>query len=59
MRTHAIQDNSAFDTNSGPLSLGRKVGAPRSLTRRESLYTRAADRRRLAIEAMHKLTNEK
>src|SRR5258706_6950082 len=31
-----IHDNSALDTNSGPLSLRRNVGAPRVLTRRES-----------------------
>src|SRR5437763_15046745 len=29
-----IKDKIAFDTNSGPLSLRRKAGAPRSLTRR-------------------------
>src|SRR5919197_4952262 len=29
-----IKDKIAFDTNSGPLSLRRKDGAPRSLTRR-------------------------
>jgi hypothetical protein len=28
----SIQDNGAFETNSGPLSLRRKAGAPRSLT---------------------------
>jgi hypothetical protein len=27
-----IQDNRALDTNSGPLSLRRKAGAPRALT---------------------------
>jgi hypothetical protein len=29
-------DNKALDTNSGPLSLRRKVRAPRVLTRRDS-----------------------
>ena len=32
-----IQDRSALDTNSGPLSLRRKLGAPRWLTRRDIL----------------------
>src|SRR3954452_13254412 len=40
-----IHDSRALETNSGPLSLRRKAGAPRSLTRRDStsMNPRGAD----------------
>src|SRR5262245_48568929 len=41
-----IQDNSALDTNAGPLSLRRNVGAPRSLTRRDSSSITRGERMR-------------
>src|SRR3954466_11796071 len=37
-----IHDSRALDTNSGPLSLRRKAGAPRSLTKRDD-HPRRAD----------------
>jgi hypothetical protein len=37
---------------------GREVGGAINRLTMASLYTRAADRRRLAIEAMHKLVND-
>src|SRR5262249_28320765 len=43
-----IHDSSAFDTNSGPLSLRRKAGAPRSLTRRARTSITRGERMRLA-----------
>jgi hypothetical protein len=42
----AIQDNRALDTNSGPLSLRRNVGAPRALIRRASTSMTRGDRTR-------------
>ena len=41
-----IQDSSAFDTNSGPLSERRKAGAPRALTRRDSTSITRGERMR-------------
>ena len=42
----AIQDNSALDTNSGPLSLRSTVGTPRALIRRDSTSITRAERMR-------------
>ena len=42
----AIHDNRALDTNSGPLSLRRNIGAPRVLTRRDSTSMTRAERMR-------------
>src|SRR3954468_4570424 len=41
-------DSSALDTNSGPLSLRKNIGAPRSLTRRDSTSMTPAERIRPA-----------
>jgi hypothetical protein len=42
----AIQNNSALETNSGPLSLRKRTGAPRSLTKRDSTSITRGERMR-------------
>ena len=41
-----IHDSSALDTNSGPLSLRRNLGAPRALTRRDNTSMTRPERMR-------------
>jgi hypothetical protein len=53
-----IQDNSAFDTNSGPLSLRRKLGAPRALTSRDSTSIARGERMRPSTSNRQPLLGE-
>src|SRR5580704_17393039 len=54
-----IQDNRALDTNSGPLSLRRNVGAPRALTRRRQHFDDARGADATGLLCMHTWTSSR